>query len=85
MSGGLLAVLGGVAIGAAGLFVADRMLATKGPGPPAEPPGVDVLWADRFPNVQLQTHDGRTVRFYDDLIKGKTVALNFMYVSCTRF
>ena len=24
-----------------------------------------------FPNVSLLTHDGRSVRFYDDLVKGK--------------
>jgi protein SCO1/2 len=35
-----------------------------------------------FPNLELQTHDGRTVRFYDDLIKDKKVVLNFMYATC---
>ena len=36
-----------------------------------------------FPNVALQTDDGETVRFYDDLIKGKSVIISFMYTSCT--
>ena len=40
-------------------------------------------WRDRFPNVVLRTHQGKEVRFYDDLIKGKIVAINFMYVACT--
>ena len=35
-----------------------------------------------FPNLLLTTHDGRKVRFYDDLIKDKIVLLNFMYVKC---
>ncbi len=35
-----------------------------------------------FPNVLLQTHDGRKVRFYDDLVRGKVVAINMMYVHC---
>ncbi len=35
-----------------------------------------------FPNVPLITHDGKIVRFYDDLIKNKTVLINFMYVHC---
>src|SRR5262245_4781966 len=35
-----------------------------------------------FPNLELSTHDGRSVRFYDDLIKDKLVVLNFMYASC---
>ena len=36
-----------------------------------------------FPNVLLTTHDGREVRFYDDLVKGKKVLINFMYTQCT--
>jgi protein SCO1/2 len=39
--------------------------------------------ADRFPNVTLTTQDGTPVRFYDDLIKGKTVAMNLIYTTCT--
>jgi protein SCO1 len=35
-----------------------------------------------FPNVTLQTHDNRVVRFYDDVIKDKVVVLNFMYADC---
>jgi protein SCO1/2 len=35
-----------------------------------------------FPNVTLVTHEGRMVRFYDDLIKDKIVLLNFMYADC---
>lgn len=36
-----------------------------------------------FPNVPLVTHEGRKVRFYDDLIRGKTVLFNFFVVGCT--
>ncbi|HEX8423448.1 MAG TPA: SCO family protein, partial [Pyrinomonadaceae bacterium] len=35
-----------------------------------------------FPNVVLTTHEGRKVRFYDDLLKDKIVLINFMYVRC---
>ena len=35
-----------------------------------------------FPNVLLTTHEGRKVRFYDDLLKDKIVLFNFMYVKC---
>lgn len=38
--------------------------------------------ADYFPNVVLETHDGRKVRFYDDLIKGKLVTFNMVYSIC---
>ena len=35
-----------------------------------------------FPNVELLTQDGKKVRFYDDLIKGKVVAINLIYTTC---
>ncbi len=35
-----------------------------------------------FPNVPLITHDGKTVHFFDDLIKDKIVAINFIYTHC---
>jgi protein SCO1 len=35
-----------------------------------------------FPNLLLTTHEGRKVRFYDDLLKDKIVLINFMYVKC---
>jgi len=35
-----------------------------------------------FPNVVLTTHEGKKVRFYDDLVKDKIVLINFMYVKC---
>ena len=36
-----------------------------------------------FPDVVLRTHDGERVRFYDDLLKGKTVTINFFHAACT--
>ena len=44
--------------------------------------GGSVWGASYFPNVPLITHDGRTVRFFDDLIEGRVVALNFIYTTC---
>jgi len=38
--------------------------------------------ANYFPNVTLTTQDGASVRFYDDLIKGKIVAIDLIYTSC---
>jgi protein SCO1 len=38
--------------------------------------------ANYFPNVPLVAQDGRTVRFYDDLLKGKMVVINFIYTKC---
>ncbi len=36
-----------------------------------------------FPNVSLTTHEGKVVRFYDDLIKNKVVIINATYTVCT--
>jgi protein SCO1/2 len=38
--------------------------------------------SSRFPNVELITQDEKKVRFYDDLIKGKVVAIELMYTTC---
>ena len=35
-----------------------------------------------FPNVTLTTHEGKKVKFYEDLLKDKIVLINFMYVKC---
>jgi len=35
-----------------------------------------------FPNLSLTTHEGRTVRFYDDLVKDKIVIFNMFYAKC---
>ena len=43
----------------------------------------DSQWGgSHFPNVELITQDGKKVRFYDDLIKGKVVALELIYTTC---
>jgi protein SCO1/2 len=36
-----------------------------------------------LPNVPLVTHRGEKVRFYDDLVRGKIVLINFFLVECT--
>jgi protein SCO1/2 len=38
---------------------------------------------DHFPNIALRTQDGARVRFYDDLVRGRVVTINFMFTSCT--
>ena len=38
--------------------------------------------ANYFPNVTLTTHEGKEVRFFDDVIKDKVVAINFIYTHC---
>ena len=45
-------------------------------------PPRELLRRRHFPNIELVTHKGKKVHFYDDLIKDKKVVLNFMYVKC---
>jgi protein SCO1/2 len=35
-----------------------------------------------FPNLTLLTQDNKPVRFYEDLLKGKTVLINFLFTTC---
>jgi protein SCO1/2 len=37
---------------------------------------------DYLPNVPVQTHDGKTVLFYDDMLKGKIAVISLIYTSC---
>ncbi len=34
------------------------------------------------PNASLLTHTGQSVRFYDDLVRGRTVVVQFFFVHC---
>jgi protein SCO1 len=38
----------------------------------------------RLPNVELTTHTGRSVRFHDDLVRGRVVVVNMMYANCNQ-
>ena len=38
--------------------------------------------ADYFPDITLTTQDGVQVRFYEDLVRGRAVAVNVIYTSC---
>jgi protein SCO1/2 len=38
--------------------------------------------ANYFPNVVLTTQDGAQVHFWDDLMKDRTVVINFIYTDC---
>jgi protein SCO1/2 len=38
--------------------------------------------SDKLPNILLYTQHGAPVRFYDDLVKDKTVVINLMFTGC---
>ncbi len=68
------------------LPVALLLLLVSGDATLAEPgasrKGGSRWGANYFPNVPLITHDGKQVLFFDDLVKDKVVAINFIYTSC---
>jgi len=40
-------------------------------------------WGEGYmPNLPVITQDGKTLRFYDDVIKGKIVVIDFIYTNC---
>jgi cytochrome oxidase Cu insertion factor (SCO1/SenC/PrrC family) len=39
--------------------------------------------SSRIPDAQVVDQHGKQLNFYSDLIKGKTVAINFVFTSCT--
>ena len=62
----------------AGRLVTRSAAAESGSSSPAR----EAIRRRYFPNVTLQTQDGRSVRFYDDLVKDKIVTINFFYAKC---
>ncbi|MGL6123143.1 MAG: SCO family protein [Shewanella sp.] len=48
-----------------------------------KPAAVEMVGAHKIPNVPLVTHQGKNVRFYDDLVRGKILVMNMMYTSCS--
>lgn len=81
---GLIALIALAA--AAGAIAGAALINRDGPAPDAATHRADkggsVWGADYFPNIPLITHEGKRVRFFDDLLKDKVVAINFMYTYC---
>jgi protein SCO1/2 len=67
------------------VIAAPAAAAEQGQGRTARPRSRNSREPGYFPNVELRTHEGKRVRFYDDLIKGKVVTINFMFTSCSTF
>jgi protein SCO1/2 len=69
-------LLGPAAAAVAGLgllLASSKSIAPEAPGPDA---GV-------LPDVPLLTHDGKSVRFYSDLVRNRIVFINMIYAQCT--
>ena len=66
-------------------LVADTVNAsTTAPNLAAAPTGdVTSISSSRIPDVRVLDQNGKSLNFYRDLIKGKTVAINFIFTTCT--
>ena len=60
---------------------------TAAPSPtPSPTPAADAALtfsSSKIPNTRILDQNGKQLNFYDDLIKGKTVAVNFIFTTCT--
>jgi protein SCO1 len=70
-------LFGAVALAPVGIVAATRH---RSPAPSMIPSGGH--GAAYFPNVRLTTHEGKQVRFFDDLLRDRFVVVNFMYTVC---
>lgn len=50
---------------------------------PEKPDGKAEKVAFEIPDANVLDQDGRRLRFYTDLVKGRTVAINFIFTTCT--
>lgn len=64
-----------------------RITPTKADAAPGDFPGVIIDTATtsslRIPDVLVSDQNGNQLNFYSDLVKGKTVAINFIFTTCT--
>ena len=89
--------LSAIVIGMAFAAAAAAQEPASRPAPPPKPAGLDDPHAGHqtggqagqspaqkwFSDVELVDQDGRKVRFYTDMLKGKTVVLNAFFTTCT--
>ena len=53
------------------------------PTPSPSPNETSSFSSLKIPNARIYDQDGKQLDFYTDLIKGKTVAINFIFTTCT--
>lgn len=62
-----------------------RVTATPTPTPePSPSPGEEFAFSSaKIPDVRVYDQNGKALNFYTDLIKGRNVAINFIFTTCT--
>ena len=62
----------------------DAHAKTKADSEPAAPKSsAEAFSSTKIPDAQVIDQNGKQLNFYTDLIKGKTVAINFIFTTCT--
>jgi cytochrome oxidase Cu insertion factor (SCO1/SenC/PrrC family) len=66
-------------------LIEDKVDATSTPtnNLPVVETGSDSFSSSRIPDVRVYDQNGSRINFYADLVKGKTVAINFIFTTCT--
>lgn len=60
-----------------------RVKATKPGAPVTKPSEPGAISSFRIPDVTILDQHGKSLNFYRDLVKGKVVAVNFVFTTCT--
>jgi cytochrome oxidase Cu insertion factor (SCO1/SenC/PrrC family) len=60
-------------------FAHDMANMSHAATPPAQPPDI------RLPDVPVLDQNGKRLNFYSDLVRGRTVAIDFIFTSCSAF
>lgn len=65
--------------------IEDKVDATSTPtnNLPVVETGSDSFSSSRIPDVRVYDQNGARINFYTDLVRGKTVAINFIFTTCT--
>jgi protein SCO1 len=53
------------------------------PAADTEPKSADAFSSTKIPDAKVVDQNGKQLNFYSDLIKGRTVAINFVFTTCT--
>ena len=75
-------MLAGLAVAPVGAVIVTKANSLDKLLPKATRSSREKLQIRHFPNFELTTHEGKKVKFYDDLVKDKIVIINFMYANC---
>jgi cytochrome oxidase Cu insertion factor (SCO1/SenC/PrrC family) len=72
--GASIAAVTAALLGALAFHAGAMPAAARQPAPGRRPP---------WPDVEVTDQDGRPLHFYSDLVRGKRVAINFVFTTCT--